>query len=171
MDNFRYQSRVTSAISDESSQMSVKSHVSYQWWVRSAVRHESRQLWVASRQGRVITRQWRFDEQLQRKMAFKHLITWCFLKKHSNVKAWSILSKEKYWDVWSIKCIEGWKYTDFLTLRLIRGKIGTLEIQIAIIYSRTSIQYYFGKKSTKSSAYTDTILEPMWTSSHWWFFW
>ena len=63
--------------------MSVKSHVSYQWGVTSAVGHESPHLWVTSWQGRGITRQWRFDEQLQRKITFKRLVNWCFLKNKS----------------------------------------------------------------------------------------
>ena len=120
MKSLKYQSRVTSAICHGSSLISVKNHVSYQGWVTSAIRHESPQMWVTSRQGRVITRQWQFDEQLQRKMAFKCLITWCFLKKHSIVKASQYIRRKsiRMHDQWN----EVWKYSDFLTLRLIGGK-------------------------------------------------
>ena len=58
MNNLRYPSRVT-----------------------SAVRHESLQLWVDKDVSS------RYDEQVQRKMAFKRLKTWCFLK---NIALWKL---------------------------------------------------------------------------------
>ena len=101
-----------------SRQLSVMSDVSCKTCVTSTVSQE----WTRA----CHHRQWRVHEPLQRKMAFKRLVTWCFLK---NKALWnSINTFEDKVLGWMInEILEGWKYSDFLPLRLFGGKYCTVQ--------------------------------------------